>query len=826
MSQLTQDVRFAVRSLVKQPGFALAAVLTLALGIGANTAIFSIVDAALLAHPPFQDPNRVAVIWSVNPAMAKLIGFDDIPATPASLFDFQRDSRSFEKLASVEQYRATLNGQGDPEQLSAVMVSGDFFPILGTSAEVGRTLTPEDDAQGVTTVVLSHNYWQRRFAGDPGVVGKKFILNGKPITVVGVMPARFAFPRGTEVPAPLGFGAEPDAWFPRHYLPAEHNDRGNRVAFLIGRLKPGVSLQAAQAELNSLCERYAVTFPQSDKGFSVRLLTIVEQMVQGIRPVLLVLWTAVALVLLIACVNVANLLLARATARQKEIALRTAIGAGRRRLVSQLLVESSVLSLAGGVVGILLAWGCLRIFAASVPTGLAGAATFTLNGKALLFTLGLCILASLLAGLVPAFQMTRPDLASTLREGTRAGAGTMQSRRTRSALVVAEVAIAVVVLVGAGLLLRSFIRLMQVNPGFQPENVLSFKFDLPPDRPPEQLVSFYNRLDQQLNQLPGVKSAALVSELPMSGDDNTAPIIVEGKPKPEPGKMLFAGMRMVTPNYFQAMRIPLRKGRFLEPGDTRDKARVAVIDDVTAAAYWPNEDPLGKRFKRLDGNQPWITVVGVVGDVRHSDLYSPPRPTVYMTPEQVLGFFMTYQMAAVVRTSSDPGSFSPAVRNAVAAVDRNQPITKVRPMRQVTQESIAKSRFSLMLLSFLAVLSLILAVVGIYGITAYSVAQRTREIGLRMALGARPVEVLKLVVKETGTLALVGITVGIVLSFALTRLAATASYLSSLLYEVKSTDPMTFVAVTGVLILVALLAAYLPSRRATRVSPMVALRTD
>jgi putative ABC transport system permease protein len=827
MSQLTQDFRFAARSLVKQPGFTLAAVLTLALGIGANTAIFSVVDSVLLSPPPFRDPGRVVVTWGVNPDIAKLIGESDLPATAANLFDWQKDSRSFEKLAAVQQYGMTLTGQGEPEQLGAVQVTGDFFSLLGTPALAGRTLTPQDDAQGMTTVVLSYNYWHRRFADDRSVVGKTLVLNGKPLTVVGVMPPRFAFPRGSEVPAILGFTTDPDAWVPRAYTPADRADRGNRVSFIVGRLKPGVSVQAAEEDLNALCKRYAETSPQTDKGYSVRIVPIREQMVRGLRPVLVLLWTAVALVLLIACVNVANLLLARAASRQKEIALRTAIGAGRRRLVGQLLVESSLLSLLGGAVGVFLAWASLRLFAANVPTGLAGAATFALNGRALAFTLGLCVLASLLAGLFPAFQMTRPDLASTLREGMRAGGGTTQSRRTRSALVVAEVAIAVVVLIAAGLLLRSFVRLMDVNPGFRTENVLAFRFDLPADRPPEQLVDFYNRLDQQLAQMPGVQASALVSELPTGGQDNVAPVLIEGKPKPEPGQMLMTSLRMVTPGYIDAMRIPLHKGRFLQPGDTRGKAQVAVIDEAMAKAYWPNEDPLGKRFKRLDGQQDWVTVVGVVGNVRHTDLYSAPRPTLYMTPEHNLGYFVVYQMGAVVRAKGgDPAALTSAVRKAVATVDRNQPIIRILPLQKVVDQSISKSRFSLMLLSFLAVLSLILAVIGIYGITTYTVAQRTREIGLRMALGAQPGSVLGLVVKETGLLALTGIVIGTAVAYWLTRTAATSSYLSSLLYEVKSTDPATFVGVAVVLVLVALAAAYLPGRRATRVSPMIALRTD
>ncbi|HKH45581.1 MAG TPA: ABC transporter permease [Thermoanaerobaculia bacterium] len=829
MSDVLPEIRRAVRSLLQQPGFTLAAVVTLALAIGANTAIFSLVDAVLLTPPPFRDPGRLAVIWQRNPEVAKVLGYDDLLSTPATFFDWQRDSRSFERLAEIQTSRMILTGQGEPEPLETLLVTGDFFPLLGTSALIGRTLVPAYDAPGAPpAIVLSYNFWRRRFAGDRGVVGRTFLFNGQPRTVVGVMPPRFDFPRGSEVSSLLSFTARPDAWMPRSHKPADQADRGNRASLLIGRLRLGLGMQAAEDELNRLAERYAEIYPNTDKGWSVRLVPIAEQRVQGIRPALLVLWAAVALVLLIACVNVANLLFARAASRQREIAVRMALGAGRFRLIAQALSESTLLALAGGLLGGFLAWASLRLFAASAPPGLAGVASFALNGRALLFTLGLCVLTGLLAGLVPALQMTRPDLASTLREGTRAGAGTTRNRLTRSALVVAEVAIAVVVLVGAGLLLRSFLRLLDVDPGFRGEHVLSFRLDLPADRPPEEMISFYNRLEQQIDGLPGTTAASLVSELPTSGQDNVTAVMIEGKDQPRSIVLQqLASLRMVTPGYLDTLKIPLRKGRFLRAGDTRNATQVAVIDEAMAASYWPGEDPLGKRFLRMDRRQPpWVTVVGVVGNVRHADLFTEPRPTVYMTPDQVLGYYVTNQMAAVIRTPGDPRALTSAVRQAVAAVDRTQPVTRILPMTEVVAESMAKSRFSLLLLSVLAVLSLVLAVVGIYGITAYSIAQRTREIGLRMALGARPGEVLRLVVGETARLAALGIVLGLALAWVLARTAAAASYLSSLLFEVTATDPATFAGVAAALLLAALAAAWLPGRRATRVSPMEALRSE
>jgi putative ABC transport system permease protein len=454
-----------------------------------------------------------------------------------------------------------------------------------------------------------------------------------------------------------------------------------------------------------------------------------------------------------------------------------------------------------------------------------GAATFTIEPRALAFTLLACVVTSLLAGLLPAFQMTRPDLAGVLREGTRAGAGTTQSRRTRSALVVAEVAIAVVVLIGAGLLLRSFMRLMDIDPGFRSENVLTFKIDLPSDRPADELASFYTRLDRELASIPGARKAAIISDLPMAGADGLTVIDIEGKPEPPQGETRLVGARMATPGYFETLDIALKKGRLLQSTDTRDNAMAAVIDEAMAETYWPGEEVLGRRFTRRDNKEsPWITIVGVVENLRHSDLYSEPRPTLYMTPDQVTKFFMPYQASAVVRTEGDPLALSTSVRNAVYAVDRNQPVAQVRPFTEVVSQSITKSRLSLLLLMLLSILALTLALVGIYGITSYTVAQRTREIGLRLALGAQREQVLRLVVRETGLLAILGIALGVALALVLTRVAA--SYLSALLYEVTSTDPMTFFGVAVALALVALAAAYLPGRGATRVSPMTALRTD
>ncbi len=827
MSHFTQDLRFAARNLGKQPGLVLAAVLTLALGIGANTAIFSFVDSVLLTPPPFRDPERVVVAWASNPEASKAFGVNELPLSNAVFYDWQRESRSFESLALLQSDRMNLTGDGEPDQLGVVRVAGDLFGVMGTPPAVGRPLQPADDAPGKpAAVVLSYNYWQRRFAGDPKVVGRKLTLGGNPMTVVGVMPRRFAFPRGAEVPAAYSFAEEPDAWVP-FALPLEaRQDRASRFSFVVGRLRSGVGMEAADAELRALCERYAQQYPDTDKGWGAFLVPVKQQMAGSLRPVLLVLWAAVGFVLLIACVNVANLLLARAASRQKEIVLRTAIGASRRRLIGQLLTEAGLLSILGGVLGIVLAWAGLRLAGGLIPANVAGAASLALDGRVLAFTLLLCLVTSVLAGLVPALQMTRPDMASVLREGTRAGHGGAGSRRTRSTLVIAEVAIAVPLLIGAGLLIRSFLSLVSIDPGFRSEKVLSFRLDLPPDvYTPPQRVQFFERLTQRLDAVPGTTASAVTAALPMSGSAGFVKLVVEGRPAPKDGEMATAGQHMVTPRFFELMGIPLVKGRLLGAGDTETGQQVAVIDETMAKVYWPGEDPIGKRFHfgqepAADEANPWITVVGVVGDVRHAGLQDDARPNLYQTPRQTPAMAVPYYFWSVLRTRTEPESVMTQVRAAVYELDPNQPITEMRTLDQVIADSLASRRFSLMLLGLFAALALLLSVVGIYGITAYSVAQRTREMGLRMALGARPGEVMGLVVKEVGVLALIGVAVGLLAAFALTRTMA------SLLFGVGTGDPLTFAGVSIGLALVALLAAYLPGRRATRINPMIALRAD
>jgi putative ABC transport system permease protein len=832
MSNIRQDLRVAARLLRRQPGLAAAAILVLGLGIGATAAISSVVDDVLLTPPPFRDPASVVVIWASNPKVAQKAGLPDkLPAANGDLPEWQQGSHSFSHLALLQYDRMRLTGLGDPEQLGVTRVSGDFFSVLGTPAAYGRTLQPADDTlDKPRAVVLSYSYWRRRFGGDPRIVGRKLILNGDPLTVVGVMPPPFAFPRAAELPAALGFDTQPDAWVPLALSSEDRQSRSIRYGLIIGRLRPGVGIQQAEAELKAVCQHYAETHPASNPGWTVRLVPIAEQMVGDLRPALLVLWAAVGFVLLIACANVANLLLARAASREREVGVRIAVGASRGRLVAQLLTESALISLLGGALGLFLAWGGLRVLAATVPRDFAGAATFSLDLQVLAFTAALCLVTSLLTGLSPALHMARPDIAMTLRDGARGSTG-VAGNRTRSALIVAEVALAVLLLIGAGLLLRSYARLLSIDPGFRsPDRLLTFEIDLPQDRyTPAQEARFFERAVERLRAIPGVTEAGAIDELPLTGFESLGRVEIEGQPPARPEDLAPVDWHTTFAGYLETMKIPLHAGRFLTLQDSAATLPVAVIDEGMAKTYWPGANPLGKRFRRASAKMganpyPWISVVGVVGTVRHSSLDANPRPQLYQPgaqTAQMLAPIMPYQVEFALRTPhGDPLLLAAAARAAVREIDPDQPITDVRTMTQLVATSVAKRRFSLLLLSLFAGLALVLSVAGIYGITSYSVAQKTRELGLRLALGALPAEVLRLVLLQAGALAGLGVLVGVVAALLLTP------FLAALLYGVGRADPLTYAGVALGLTLVALIAAYLPGRRAMRVDPLVALRNE
>ncbi len=825
MPRLLQDLRFAVRMFARQPTLAAATVITLALGVGANSAIFSIVDSTLLQPPPFRDPGRVVVAWATSPAAARQTGKaeDKFALGWGDFYDWQH-ARSFSHLAMLEAATLNLSGAGAPEQLEVIRATGDFSAVLGTPAMLGRGLEPRDDVPGKpAAILLSYTLWRRSFGADPRVVGRKVYLNGWPALVVGVMPPRFTFPRSSDMPAGQGFAAQPDAWVPYCLSGGDRQDHGRRTGTVIGRLRADVGIPAASQELGAICRRLARQYPMYDEGFGVLLLPIAEQMAGKLRPALLVLWAAVGFVLLIACANVASLLLARATSRQREIAVRTAIGAGRGDLVRQLLAESGLLALTGGGVGMGVASLGLAALGVLIPVELEGAVTGSLDARVLVFTALLCVITSLLAGLLPALQVSRPDLVAGLRDVTHIGAGS--GRRTREALVVVELALSMLLLAGAGLLLRSFTHLLRVDPGFRAEHVLTFDVNLPADRiATEGRRQFYARVVERLRALPGVTAAGAINAMPLNGSIWVSGWAVEGLPKPRPEDLLAADARGVTPGYFAAMSIPLHRGRLLAASDVQGRTPVAVIDDAMAHAYWPGVDPIGKRVRGFyatgtdDPDFPWLTVVGVVGSVHYDGLDVKPRIELYKPIAQ--GSRVYPWISFAVRSAVDPGTLAGAARAAVREVDSGQPIANVRTLERVVADSVAPRRFALQMLSLFAGVALALAAVGIYGVTYYAVVQRRRELALRIALGALPGQVLRLLIAETGALVALGLAIGFSAAFVVTRA------MSSMLFKVDPADPATYAGGALVLALVALLSVWIPGRRATRLDPMTALRRD
>ncbi len=807
MHTLLQDLRYAVRMLAKDPGFTAVAVLTLALGIGANTAVFTLVNAVLLRDLPYPEADRLVRIFHAYPG----IGLPRATVSPAGFLEYVSNVKSYTHFAASSGYRApqNLTGAGLPERVRCVKASAAFFPALGIAPELGRTFSADEEQPGKNRVaVLSHALWRQRFAGDAGIVGKTIRLDAANYTVIGVMPAGFQAPPNT------------DLWVPIAFTPA---DAGEFTEYLdvVGRLRRGVTPQQAQAELDSLSQeirhKYAKLFEGDTSGWHIVLHPLREITVGEIRPALLVLWGAVGFVLLIACANLMNLLLARCAVRQKEIAVRVALGAGRFRLMRQLLTESVVLSLAGGGVGILLAFwgldGVLRL----VPVDLPSFAVVQVDTRALLYTAGLSILTGFLFGLLPAFVATRFSVGQALKEGGQTTGRAAGRHRLLATLVTAEVTLSLVLLAGAGLMLRSFTRLLRSSPGFVPQSVLTMNVALPEAKygTNAQMVSFYTRVLERLGNLPGVASAAAGSSLPLLSN-STASFQIQGKPwSPSP----HAFTDTVSPDYFRALAIPLLRGRAFEPRDTHGSSLVALVDEIAAEMYWHGENPLGQHvsFQGSPDQPMWLEIVGVVGSVRHGSALAPVRKGHLYLPQAQTP---TRWAALVVRTSGDPALLASAVRQEVLAVDSEQPTFDIKTMQAVLSESVSQPRFNMVLLSIFGGLSLVLAAAGIYGVISYSVSQRTREIGIRMALGAQPRDVRALVVRQGLRLVLIGSVLGTAAALAATRL------ISNLLFGTRPTDPVTYVGVTLLLGAVAWFACWVPARRAARVDPTVALRYE
>jgi putative ABC transport system permease protein len=801
MSTLVQDLRYAVRSLRKAPAFTLVAVLTLALGIGANSTIFSVVNGVLLQPLPYAQPDRLVIVWGHHTTIGREV------ASQPDFLDWRAQNSVFSGMAALAHTSFDLTGVGEPERLRAALTTADFFPTLGVTPALGRTFTPEEETSaGGHVAILSYGFWQRRFGGQPSVVGRTITLSGLPYTVVGIAPAGFRFERDVDVWAPLD-------------VDTKRSRRGDFLT-VVGRLEPGVTLDRAQTQMSTIASRLAQQYPETNTSWGVELVPLKDQLVGTVRPALLIFMGAVGLVLLIACANVANLMLTRAASREREMAIRATLGAAQSRLVRQMLTESVLVALVGGALGLLFAvWGVAALRGAQsslIPRlGEVG-----VDGPVLAFTVVLSALTGVLFGLAPALRVGRGELHGALREGARGASGGMGVRQLRGALVLAEVALALVLLVGAGLLIKSFDRLQRVDPGFNPDHVLTASIVLPRARYGEVVRqrAFATQLLDALRSTPGVQSAALASDVPMSGGASYLSFSIAGQPDPAPGVVQDAEVFVASPDYFRALGVPLRQGRLISEQDDAGAPNVVVINRAMAQRYWAGRDPLGARITVGDpaDSTSWRTVVGVIGDVRHNGLSADPYPQMYAPMAQM----PQRAMMVVARTTGDPTGLAGALRRSVTSLDANLPVSDVMTMQERVGQSVAQPRVNVALLGLFAGVALILAAVGIYGVVSYSVVQRTRELGIRMALGARPGDVLRLVIRQAMAPALAGVAFGLVGAWGGTRLMA------SLLFGVSASDPVVFAAVALFLAGVALLASYIPARRATRVDPLVALQYE
>ena len=811
--EMFQDLRYGIRMLLKHKGFAFVAVLTLALGIGANTAIFSVVHAVLLRALPYSQPEQLVWIWEASPK-------DDIKEESASVpnfADWRDQSQSFVELAAYSSAAPVLTNAGEPERIAGATVTANFFDALGVRPVLGRSFVAEENAPGNNLVViLSHGLWQRRFSSDPQIIGQKLTLNGNLHEVVGVLPAGFKNPQPDE--------ARPsELWLPLSLNPAQAGRR-NDFLRVVARLKPGVNIDQARAEMASITERLAEQYPATNYGWGVTIVPLHERIVGNLRPALWMLTGAVGFLLLIACANVANLLLARAAARQQEIAVRTALGAGRGRLVRQFLTESVLLSLIGGVSGLFVGWLGVRLLVALGPNNIPRLSEVGLSGQVFAFTSALTILTGVVFGLAPALHASTPNLNESLKEGGRGTTEGRSRRRLRSALIVSEIALALVLLVGAGLMTRSFLRLQQVDPGFKAERVVTALLSVPATKYPEgpQVVDFYHQLMERVRTVPGIESVALSSNVPLTSGPYLA-FFVDGRPVPRPDEYQPDTVFIrASRDYFATMGIQFLRGENFAERYSANAPGVAIISQTMARKFFPDEDPIGMRV--TTGNPqpapgqtvPWRTIIGVVSDTPTESLDAPAYPQLYVPFDQTAQRSLTL----IARTTGDPLGVIGGLRSSTWSLDPDQPLYNTRTMENVVSMSVAAPRFNMLLVTLFAGLGLILAAVGIYGVISYSVSQRTHEIGVRVALGAGRRGILRMIVGEGLALTLTGVGFGLAAALALTRV------LSGLLFGVGVRDPLTFVVIPALLVCVALLACYLPARRAASLDPMIALRHD
>jgi len=785
--------------LSKKPSFTAVVILTLALSISATTVVFSVVNALLLRSLPYSNPDQLVNVWSVFKANNKAY------ASAGNFREWQERNQSFQTLAAYDSLKFNLTGGDRPEAVDVALVTANLFPLLGVQPVRGRGIQTEEEQPGNKVAVLSDGLWQRRFGADAGVVGKQLVLDGDSYTVIGIMPQGFSFPEKTDV------------WLPLSFVPEELADRSYNHLAVVGRLKPGVELRQAQAEMSALMDDQARRYPNENAGRSMRLLTFQQNLVGDIRTALWILSGAVFLVLLIACANIANLLMARASTRQKDVAIRVGLGASRRRLMQQLLTESLLLSLLGGVIGLIFAYGGLQILTTVGPANIPRLSEVTIDGRVLAFTTVVSLLTGIIFGLIPAFQATKPNINEWLKEGQRGASGGPGGKRARNWLVVTEMALALILLIGAGLLIKSFLILWQVEPGFNPRNVLTMAISPSPPKynTRRDREALCQRLLEQVKSTPGVEAVGIVNQLPFSGRNLGLNFTIVGQPPARPEDTATANYRMASSGYLQAMGIVLKRGRDFNEHDTRDTTPIALINETLAKQYFANDDPIGKQLK-IEGQQVPREIVGIIGDVKQIKLDAEGRSEIYVPYLQ----FAVPAMNIVVRTQTDPGSMTSAVLQQISRVDPDQPVFQVKTMDQYLGESMAQRRLSTVLLGVFAALALVLAAIGVYGVMSYLVSQRTREIGIRMALGAGQRDILKLVVGHGMWLSFLGIALGVAAALLLTRI------MTSSLYGISASDPLTYIGISLLLAIVALLACLIPARRAIKVDPNIALRYE
>ena len=801
MGTLRLDLRYAIRSLTKRPLFTIVAVATLALSIGANTAIFSVVNAVLLRQLPYYKPNQLVALSTISGGGER----DGLSVPEAE--DFRAQMSSLEDVAFFQTQSVNVTGGERPDRVRGAFVSANYFRFFNLNPIVGRTFVEGEDRQGAPKLaVVNEKMWRERLNADPNLNDKKLTLNGETYSVIGVVTGKFKHP----------FDPEVELWMPVANFPGNTNERAGRFLFVLGHLKPGATVSAATSEASTVATRLAAAYPKENTGRGARIESFRELVVRDIRPALWLLFAAVGVILLIGCANLANLLLARGLDRHREVAVRAALGASRWRLVRELLTETTLISVIGGVLGVFLAyWGLYGLL--KLPQNFVDTQDANLDLRVLLFALAISVLTGWLFGLAPALQFVRPDLQSFLKEGGRGGGDGARWNRLRSGFVIAQVALALVLLVSAGLLIRSFDKLLRVNVGFKPEQLLSLEYRLPRTKYKEVTAqwNFHRQVMAQIQEVPGVQSVALVRGLPFSGNGGTTVITLPDREAPPKGREPEVMFNSATPNYFETIGIPFIKGRLFDDHDQPNTPLVVIINQTMAQKFWPNQDPLGKQVKAgQDGTV--ATVIGVVGDAKHYWLEETQQPQMYGAYSQQPGYFAT----VVIRTKVEPLSLSEQVRQALWKVDADQPMWKIRTVEFLVNRSVADRKFLLALMGLFASLAMILTMLGLYGVISYLVKQRTQEIGIRLALGAQMRDILQMVLKQGMILVFTGVVLGLATAWLSTRL------ISRLLYQVSATDPVTFAAISAFLIVVALLACYLPARRATKVDPLVALRYE